>query len=287
MIIQVIPVKDNNFLDALFFDPDLQLKDMQKGLTNKNYLLTLDGEEYVLRIPFADAANVVDRHHETLALQALKDSDIDVDTIYYDEVNGYKVTRYLKDVVTYEECIYEDKIERVAALMKRFHGLHTTIGVSFDPIGRYVQYARHVKHQPFAFPMLNDLIKELQHMKRTQVLCHNDWVSGNILFTPAKTYLIDYEYAADNDPLFDVMSFLSENNIQDETLRERFYAVYFDTMDDQLRKDLLCFEAFEDVLWCHWALMMFESRQDPVYMHIAKAKAQGYNNVINKWKAYQ
>ena len=33
--------------------------------------------------------------------------------------------------------------------------------------------------------------------------------------------------------------------------------------------------------------MMFESRQDPVYMHIAKAKAQGYNNVINKWKAYQ
>ena len=106
MIIQVIPVKDNNFLDALFFDPDLQLKDMQKGLTNKNYLLTLDGEEYVLRIPFADAANVVDRHHETLALQALKDSDIDVDTIYYDEVSGYKVTRYLKDVVTYEECIY-------------------------------------------------------------------------------------------------------------------------------------------------------------------------------------
>lgn len=69
-------------------------------------------------------------------------------------------------------------------------------------------------------------------------------------------------------------------------MRERFYAVYFDTMDDQLRKDLLCFEAFEDVLWCHWALMMFESRQDPVYMHIAKAKAQGYNNVINKWKAY-
>ena len=49
MIIQVIPVKDNNFLDALFFDPDLQLKDMQKGLTNKNYLLTLDGEEYVNR----------------------------------------------------------------------------------------------------------------------------------------------------------------------------------------------------------------------------------------------
>ena len=35
-------------------------------------------------------------------------------------------------------------------------------------------------------------------------------VDGNILFTKENVYLIDYEYAADNDPLFDVMSFLSE-----------------------------------------------------------------------------
>lgn len=286
MILQVINVKDDNFLDALFFDPNLQLIDMQKGLTNKNYLLKLNGMEYVLRIPFADAGQVVNRHHETLALQALAGSDIDVDTIYYDESSGYKVTRYLKDVYTYAECPFEDKIERVAALMKHFHGLAKTIGVSFQPLQRYQQYAAHVVNQPYHFPNLERLLTDIEHMKHPQILCHNDWVRGNILLTPDKTYLIDYEYAGDNDPLFDVMSFLSENNITDEHLRERFYAVYFDEMHPALREELFKWEAFEDVLWCHWALMMWESRKESIYQEIAEAKANHYLEIMRKQIVY-
>ena len=35
----------------------------------------------VLRVPGSDADQIVERHHETLALEAIKDADIDVETI--------------------------------------------------------------------------------------------------------------------------------------------------------------------------------------------------------------
>ena len=285
MILAVINVKNINFIDALLTDANIQIVDMQKGLTNRNFLLTLNDQQYVFRTPYADASNIVNRHHETLALKALENTQIDVETIYYDEASGYKVTKYLPDAYTYQECPYEDKIERVALLMKQFHSLHTSIHVEFDPIARYQQYQSHVKTPLHTFTMLDTILEELKAMHHPHILCHNDWVDGNILFTKDQTYLIDYEYAADNDPLFDVISFLSENNIYDETLRTRFYQTYFDDFNDEIQKDLYIYEAFEDALWCTWANMMWDSRHDEIYKEIAQAKYDAYQVVIKQWMA--
>ena len=40
-------MKAMDFLDTLFFDPDLTLRDMHKGLTNQNFLLKMNQETYV------------------------------------------------------------------------------------------------------------------------------------------------------------------------------------------------------------------------------------------------
>ena len=59
-------MKAMDFLDTLFFDPDITIRDMHKGLTNQNFLLEMNQETYVLRIPRADSEHIVNRHHETL-----------------------------------------------------------------------------------------------------------------------------------------------------------------------------------------------------------------------------
>lgn len=105
-------MKAMDFLDTLFFDPDITITDMHKGLTNQNFLLNMNQETYVLRIPRADSEHIVNRHHETMALEAIQAHDIDVETIYYDEASGYKVTRYLADAKTYSECEDPLKIEK-------------------------------------------------------------------------------------------------------------------------------------------------------------------------------
>ena len=277
-------MKNSKFIDSLFFNKNIELIDLKKGLTNKNYLLTMDDEQYVLRVPRMDAENIVNRHHETLALQAIEGANIDVDTIYYDEISGYKVTKYLPDVKTYQECTDPNKIERVARLMKKFHSLHKTVDTYFDPIARLKQYQSHVSNPMYTFNGLEDVIAEIESMNHSYILCHNDWVDGNILFADDQTYLIDYEYAANNDPLFDVMSFLSENNIFDEDLRHRFYQCYFDSFNEETLHQLTAYEALEDALWCTWAMMMFESRNEEIYQSIAKEKAMAYEAVMKNWK---
>lgn len=261
-----------DFLDDLFFDTEMEITDMHKGLTNQNYILKMKQGTYVLRVPKMDSANIVDRHHETLALEAIAQADIDVETMYYDEASGYKVTRYLPDACTYKECQAADKIEQVAALMRRLHDLKAHVDTDFDPLKKLVGYRSHVTQPLYDLTPYTDVIEAIKQLHNPQILCHNDWVDGNMLFTKERVYLIDYEYAANNDPLFDVMSFLSENQIVDPTLRERFYAVYFDGLDDKTRKELDIWENFHNLLWCTWAMMMWESRQEAVYKAIARDK---------------
>lgn len=51
-------MKAMDFLDTLFFDPDITIRDMHKGLTNQNFLLEMNQETYVLRIPRADSEHI-------------------------------------------------------------------------------------------------------------------------------------------------------------------------------------------------------------------------------------
>lgn len=263
-----------DFLDSLFFDETFKLYDMKKGLTNKNYMIETQKQQYVLRVPRFDADKIVNRHHETLALQAIEHTGIDVDLIYYDEASGYKVTRYLKDAQTFDTYQGSDKIMRTALLMRRFHRLNCQIHAPFDPLGKYQQYRKQIKTLLYDITPYEYILEEIKLFSNPQCLCHNDWVGGNILFDKDRTYLIDYEYAGDNDPLFDVMSFLSENNIYDPAQRACFYQYYFDDFTETIQHQLHIWETFHNVLWCAWAMMMFDNRQEECYREIASIKYQ-------------
>lgn len=265
------------FMEQLFTNPNICITDLNKGLTNQNYLLKMDGEAFVLRVPRFDSTHIVDRHHETLALQALQDADIDVETIYYDEISGYKVTRYIEDAKDFHEYDGDDKLERTALLMKKFHALHKTSGIRFQPQKRYEQYHSHVHHPLYDVRPFEFILDRVHQMQYPYVLCHNDWVEGNILFTKEHTYLIDYEYAADNDPLSDVMSFITENKITDKKERERFYQCYFDEMTEEIEERLNVWETYHNLLWCMWAMMMWEHRKEDIYQQIAKDKYEALN----------
>jgi len=266
----------NELLQRVFKTEATSIKALGKGLTNDNYLIVVDSHSYVLRVPKSDAAHIVNFTHEAQALHCAKRANLDVDTRYYDQTSGVKITRYINDLSTFDEYHGTDKITRTAMLMKRLHALKETIGYDFDPVARYHQYRSYVK-----IPLIDDTsaevtISSLENIEFIPTLCHNDWVSGNICFSPRKDYLIDYEYAGDNDPFFDVMSFLTENELTPED-RTAFLNAYFDhplSSDEKTR--LAVYERFHNLLWCTWASMMYESRQDEIYLKIARAKAKAY-----------
>jgi thiamine kinase-like enzyme len=259
-------------IKSFFKTSAYELEKLNKGLTNDNYLITIDHQRFVLRIPKSDSAKIVNFVHEAKALELAKKADLDVNTLYYDPKTGIKITQYVDDLKTYSEYQGSDKLVRTAALMKRLHGLKTPIGYDFDPISRYRQYRSYVKKPLIEDAQASAIIDALKDLKYVPTLCHNDWVSGNIGFSQHKDVLIDYEYAGDNDPFFDVMSFITENDIPAED-RQTFYDAYFDhPLSPQEQHRLSVYEDFHNLLWCTWALMMFESREDRIYEMIAQDK---------------
>lgn len=244
---------------------------LHKGYTNKNYLLQIGQKRYVLRIPYANSEHIVNRQHEEKAIHAVRTLKLDAPVVYFHAADGIKISSYIENVWEYRECPFPDKIERAAVLMKKLHQAKKRIGENFDPIQRYQDYKKHVSNPLFPLDAYEAVLPHIRQLSCKHVLCHNDWVSGNILLGE-KDYLIDYEYSADNDPLFDVMSFLTENNIDDEKERQRFYNVYFDTFQTETARQLHIWETFHNLLWCTWAMMMWEQRKDPVYRQIAEDK---------------
>ena len=72
---------------------------------------------------------------------------------------------------------------------------------------------------------------------------------------------------------FDVMSFLSENAIHDENLRNTFFISIILTNQMKLFfHQLTLWECFHNLLWCAWAMLMWQHRQEEIYQNIAAEK---------------
>lgn len=243
------------------------------GITNQNYLVNVDGQSYVIRIPYPNSDHIVDRKNEAVVLELISPHQLDAPLVYFDPVSGIKITRYIEGVQHFDEVSDSSKYTHVAKMMRKLHDLNIQSGVTFDPVKKLEEYASHIETPLFDVSFASYLIDQMRLYEGTKILCHNDWVNGNMLFTSSRMYLIDYEYAGDNHPLFDVMSFLSENNITDTETRNQFYLAYFGRIPQgKLKEDLDLFEAFSNLLWCTWAMMMYQQRQEEIFHTIATMK---------------
>ncbi|MDP2812955.1 MAG: choline/ethanolamine kinase family protein, partial [Erysipelotrichaceae bacterium] len=217
----------------LFNNEVTSVKFTNKGLTNQNWLVESKDEFFMVRIPYHNSEHIVSRQHEKAAIDIVYRQSLDVETVYFNEKTGIKITKYVDDLLTFDEYTGKDKYYRVGRLMKKFHSLNVISGFLFDPIQRLNQYKAQIKNKIFIFEDEDKYIHFIYNQTDNFTLCHNDWVAGNIGFASTRDYLIDYEYAGDNHPYFDVTSFLSENQIFDEAARNDFYIAYFSKLPDQ------------------------------------------------------
>ncbi len=253
------------------------IEKVEKGLTNQNFKITILGQHYILRIPYKNSEHVVDYQAEKKALTLIKDADIDVITVYYDETTGIKVTKFVEELDGFNENKQFDKYARVGHLMRKLHALNKTIDHEFDPLKTYKTYRKHVQKPLILESLAKPYLDFIKKNRVVSTLCHNDWVPDNIGFHQSRDYLLDYEYAGDNDPLFDVTSFLSENNITDPIFRDQFLEAYFNkNYPTNLQETLLYWEAFHHILWCCWAQMMHKQRKKAIYATIALDKKQAF-----------
>jgi aminoglycoside phosphotransferase (APT) family kinase protein len=112
----------------------ITIEPQKGGLTNANYLLTVDGERFVLRISGDRAAQLgINRQSEYEALMAVSAAGIAPQVLLFTLPEGHLITHFVKGREwTMEEFKAPEVIRCVAETMRRVHALPAIEG-AFSP----------------------------------------------------------------------------------------------------------------------------------------------------------
>jgi thiamine kinase-like enzyme len=207
------------------------------GLTNQAWLIDNCTDKAVLKIDKAPRGLPYNSRHDEARIQAAAAGYglanrvlLATETLYLAE--------YVEGVVWSAESFASvTNIERFARALRQLHGLPLT-GRTFDALGAARVYAARIG-DPGCDKVGESLhvIESLSQPSRV-CCCHNDLVAQNIISTPATRFL-DWEYACDNDPFFDLATVVAHHDLG-PTQRDLLLEAYCDGNGARWREHLAC-----------------------------------------------
>ena len=200
------------------------LEPLHGGLSNQTWLLEKDDCRAVLKIDDEPReAPLNTREQEAVIQTAAADAGIANDVLYV--ADGLYLTGYVEgEVWTAASFADNDNLESLADVLCRVHALPLT-GRVFGALRAAKRYAGANNLDASLAAHCVGLI-ETVGLPRRRCLCHNDLVAENILATPA-IRLLDWEYACDNEPLFDLATVVEHHEL-DARQATHLLDAYFD-----------------------------------------------------------
>lgn len=186
-----------------------------RGLSNRNYLVTLGREEYVVRLASANAERLgIRREAEAAALRLAADAGLGPEVVRYVLPEGHLIARPIAGRTFSEipERYRELEVLRsVVRAVRRIHAL-PALDHAFDPFARIRTSIQRGAVQAVTLPEGSErILRRLDEIERARgplesqyvALCHNDLFAGN-LFDTDPIRFIDWEFAGMGDVFFDL-----------------------------------------------------------------------------------
>jgi len=215
--------------------------------TNRPWLVEANGRRAVLKIdPVPRAEPFNGRHQEAQIQNAAAEADLAANVLYVSDT--VLVTEFVDGVVWSLDCLNDNaNLEKLATALKKLHSLPLT-GRTFDPVGAAREYARLI--DPAEAVKVSEYLRKIEAGPRPPNLCccHNDLVVANIISTPSVRFL-DWEYARDNDPFFDLATIVAHHKLtteQSNYLLDSYFDGDGERWSDQLARQAGVYEA---LLW--------------------------------------
>ncbi|MCQ2752985.1 MAG: choline kinase family protein [Bacilli bacterium] len=234
------------------------------GVSNTSYLVNY---RYVVRIK-SMAEKLYSAQRERYIMWKIQGLGISESLISLDDI-GNKVSQYIPNAKTFKPN--EVMVQGAAQLLKKLHTAKIRTLVYFRPFKRFKFY-KQASDETTTFSHESLVLKKVHRIYRhhRHVFCHNDVVENNLLYTSKRNYLIDYEFAGKNIALFDLASFISENNLTDQHLIKLFLDTY--GASDKQINDLPYMVMFLNLLWYYWAIERYKTTKKEIFKKIADEK---------------
>jgi thiamine kinase-like enzyme len=194
------------------------------GLTNRNYTLTgPDGRRAVLRRSDPQSALLaIDRECEYLNTVAAALAGVGPKVVGYLPGEGVLVVDWIEGRTFSDADLTDDAVlRRVAHTCAALHA-GPRFANDFDMFEIQQGYLRIVFERGFRLPpRYLDFAAQVEQIRaalavapQPTVPCHNDLLAANIMDDGTRTWFIDYEYAGNNDPCFELGNIWSEANLE-------------------------------------------------------------------------
>jgi thiamine kinase-like enzyme len=212
-----------------------EVEELAGGLTNRNYKVVSEHGAYVVRVSPREAdALAINRENEYENSVRAAAAGVGAPVIAFLPEDGITVIGFL-DGETYTDESFQAPgvIPRVAQAVRQLHGGQRFVN-DFNMFEIQRQYLTMVQDNSFRLP--DGYQKFEPHVARIKaalavnddgtVPCNNDLLAANFIDDGAKIWLIDYEYAGNNDACFELGNIWSECHLNRDQLTELIDSYY-------------------------------------------------------------
>jgi thiamine kinase-like enzyme len=242
---------------------DVGIAPLQGGITNRNYRVTdRDGGDYVVRIGRDIPEHGVMRFNELAAARAAHAAGLSPEVVHAQE--GMLVSRYIDGRTLAPDDVRDPAtLARVVELVRRCHdevprhlrGPALMFWV-FQVIRNYLAFLRERPAAPGYAP-LGELAARNERLERalgpvTIVYGHNDLLAANLIDDGSRLWLIDWDYAGFNSPLFDLANLATNNELPpalETRLLEQYSGAPADAATRRGFRAMQCASLLRETLW--------------------------------------
>ena len=209
---------------------------MEGGITNHNFRVEHGNELFFVRLGVDIPEHGVYRFNELAASRAAFSCGISPEVVHAE--SGAMVLRFIDGKTQEPENLRDHStIQKVVSLLKKCHlempqnlPGSTLILWVFQVIRGYAKTM--LEGQSRMIPQLSRFLEINRQLEKTVGAVeihfgHNDLLSGNFINDGQRLWLIDWDYAGFNSPLFDLAN-LASNNEYTEILERLLLASYFE-----------------------------------------------------------
>lgn len=248
------------------------------GLTNDNYKVSFGATSYFVRCNCGQNQLLESSlEREWICASLAAEAELAPKIIYYEPAEGVMLSNFICSQA--EEINLRDSLtmQKFCDLVRSLHNLDVKFPSQFNPIDSIHNYVKnaHAIGAPLP-PIICDLmlpwivqLEQTINLQTKKVPCHLDLHHGNVLDDGNQMWLIDWEYAAMGDPLFDLATAASVENFSEKEMLQLLQSYFNGKTPTKKEVDYFHFmRILADARWTIWFYL--QAKISPLDIPFAK-----------------
>lgn len=266
-------------------DQIMDLKPLQKGLSNSVLSFELNGGKYVFRFPGLGSEVLIDRGRESMIQSQANDARVDTTLVAMSVSDGWKIARFINSRPFDYKNVSD--VVRGIRLLHKLHNTSVKVRWEFDVRKKWEtirdltpadKYGENYPDFP-DFKGIKERVYKLYELAKKDgipmCLTQGDSRDENFLINDSEIYLTDWEYAGYGDPGFDIGTYICGGDHSREEV-DRALFVYFGHEPNPVEKrHFYAWIAITGFFYMHWTMFKEASGQKigylkPLWYHFAR-----------------